>query len=272
MEIDPQTLAVTLAGPQTAEEVLDAPHFHRFHAQTADSIDHYDGWRQHPRRVRYDAFTVDPAGRLRSRTKYQELLRGTFGTVYGETTYYYGGQTRVVFHTAAYGNEIEHEPPEIVAADPAQEQHRLIGVSVVRIFRAPPEFLVVSANYDPHGTLRSLHVNGARNGDWVHPSLIGEPYRGWGVATTFGDARATRAHYGIPEAFPVSDFEAAGMTGFGETALARELDVVHFHYDANSWVRQDLLPPAGLRGRRFLRFRVTEQDRMLASRDEAAAE
>jgi len=268
MEIDPETLVVRFSGPRAMEDVLDAPIFFRFRTQSAYSVDHYAGWREDPQRVRYNAFAVDFDGRLRSRTKYQELLRERFGTVYGVTTYYYrdGERTKRVFDTTAYASAMEHEPPTILRAPPPLGGLRLDGASVVRVFRAPPEFLIVSANYDADGTIRVLHVNGAKAGDWVHPNEIGDPFRKWGLV----DGPDTRAHYGLPGTFSVSRYEQDGATGFGETALEPELDVVHLHYDRNSLVRQDRFRPDGTRERRFLGFQITEQDRVLSGRDEAA--
>jgi hypothetical protein len=274
MQIDPVSLEVRLSDTLTMDQALDTPHFFRFRSQSFDSIDHYAGWRQAPQRTRYNAFAVSYDGRLLYRNKYQELLRGPFGTVYAESTYYYSeqykGQTPE-FTTVAYANSMEHEPPEIGEALPPDEALNLSAVSVVRIFRAPPELLIVSANYDAHGAIQSIHVNGAKGGDWVHSNEVPDPYRGLGVATMFGDRPAARAYYGLPGAFPVEAYRRDPTDVFGHSALESDLDVVHLHFNRNQWVQQDVFRPQELIKRRILRFQVTEQDLVLDSWDEQGA-
>ncbi len=41
----------------------------------------------------------------------------------------------------------------------------LSAITIVRVFRAPPEFMVVCATYGPDGHLFTLSVNGSKRGN-----------------------------------------------------------------------------------------------------------
>ena len=268
IRIDPTSLAVAFADPLTPEQAQDVPLYWPFHYQAGYSIDYHAGLRQP--RIRYDALDLDEDRRLRSRTKHQELLHGDFGTIYAQSTYYYAechsGPHPQRF-TVAYANALEHETPEILPALPDEGFER-DAVSVVRIFRAPPEFLIVSANYDTHGRMQAVHVNVARNGDWVHSNHIPEPYRKLGVATMLNTPPRVLTYYGLPSRFPVDTYRHAPSSDlFGAVQLAGVLDVVNVHLDQTRYVDQDLFHADGTVERRFLRFRLTDVDRMLAPLD-----
>jgi hypothetical protein len=269
IQIDPTSLAVAFTDPLTEEQAQDVPLYWPFHYQTGYSVDYYAGLREP--RIRYDSLGLDEESRLRSRTKYQELLHGDFGTIYAQSTYYYveghRGPHPPQRFTVAYANGLEHETPEILPTLP-DEGLELDTVSVVRVFRAPPEFLIVSANYDPHGHVQAVHVNGARNGDWVHPNDIPEPYRKLGVATMLDNPPRALSYFGLPSRFPVDTYQHVPSTDlFSPVQLAGVLDVVNLHLDQTRYVEQDLFHSDGAVERRFLRFRLTDADRLLAPLD-----
>jgi hypothetical protein len=268
IRIDFPLLTTTFADPLTQEEAQDTLLYWPFHYQTGYAVDHYAGLREP--RVRYDSFGLDEDRRLTSRTKHQELLHGEFGTIYTESTYFYvtgfrGPNPRRF--TAAYANGHEHERPAIVPAPPGDEL-TLEAVSVVRVFRAPPEFLIVSANYDAGGRMQSVHVNGARNGNWIHPNGIPEPYRNPGVATMLDARPRLLGFYGLPPRFPVEAYRHAPSPDvFGPAEPPVELDVVNLHFDQTRFVEQQIFHAHGASERRFLEFRVTDADRLLAPLD-----
>lgn len=144
-------------------------------------------------------------------------------------------------------------------------------MSLVRVLVGPPEFLVVSANYDAAGAIRSIHVNGARHGDWVHSSEIGEPHRRLGVATMLGDRPEVRTHYGLPPAMPWERAARLGTRVFAAPPLPIHLDAVHLHYDRGRLVRQHVSRSGAPPESRDLRFHVTAQDLALSARDDRAA-
>jgi len=93
--------------------------------------------------ISYNVFDSDPDGTLITRTKTQVLMRGPYGTVFAESTYYYGKQYNhqpTDFHAELYFNEGSHEPVQKVGI--IDEVGALSAISMVRVFRAPPEFLL----------------------------------------------------------------------------------------------------------------------------------
>jgi hypothetical protein len=216
-------------------------------------------------KVSYDSFMVG-FDSLITRTKYQVLLSGPFGTVYAHTTYFYGPEYKgqsTEFMTVLYMNGAGSEPFQLIPALPTTDNLPLSAISVVRIFQAPPEFLVVSANYAPDGYLESLHVNGAKHGDWVHSNEVAALYPRLEVATMIGDRPQTREHFGLPSQFPIQRYPGSSDKIFAKGETKSMLDVVNLHYDRNRWVRQDSFLPDGSHSTRFLTYAVTEEEKIL---------
>jgi hypothetical protein len=144
----------------------------------------------------------------------------------------------------------------------------LSAVSVVRVLRAPPEALVTSANYARDGHLYALHVNGSRQGAWVHSNDLQRLHPGaFGVATMIGDRPRTRATFGLPETFPVIAHVQGGVDVLGAAAFPSVLDAVLLHYERGRVVRRDLHDPSRRVSSTFLRFEHTPKDQVLDTVD-----
>jgi len=147
------------------------PHYSPFHAAFLISVDYRAGGE------RYDALTLGLDNRLTSRSKCHLLRLGEFGSVYTQQTYFYAtkyaGQPNQLM-TVGYANSVGHDTPDVVSQKPAATCVNLSAVSLVRIFKHPPGYIIASANYSASGELQSLHVNGARNGEWVHANVVDE--------------------------------------------------------------------------------------------------
>jgi hypothetical protein len=182
---------------------LDHDFYQRFRGNTI-SIAHLGPDRSN---ISYNAFGVDPEGKLITRSKHQVLMQGPYGTVFAESTYYYGeqyNQQPTDFHVDLYFNEGSHVPAQQVAA--INEAGALSAISIVRIFRAPPEFLVVCGTYDSGGRLLVLSVNGSENGNWVHSSEIQALYPDLDVCTLYVVQPKPRNFFGLPETFPIAAY------------------------------------------------------------------
>jgi hypothetical protein len=193
-------------------------------------------------------------------------LTGEFGTVYGKSTYFYDPMYKGranEFFTLPYMNNVGSEPFRVAPALPAGANLGLDAVSLIRVFQAPPEFLIVSGNYAPDGHLESLHVNGAKHGDWVHSNELVPLYPGIGVATMIGDQPKAREHFGLPAVFPTQQYLQKPASVFTRVELHSVMEVVNLHYDRNRWVRQESFLPDGTRSIRFLTYIVTEEDKVL---------
>jgi hypothetical protein len=263
MEIDPKTLKVQLRNELPFPGSPTSDYYFRFQLSGGRyTVDHFAPGGK----VRYNAFWVNADDTISDKTKYQVLLSGPFGTVYAESDYfydsYYKGQP-TTFSSVPYFNDVRSEPFQLASALPATENLRLNAISVIRIFHAPPEFLIVSANYSPDGRLESLHVNGAKHGDWVHSNEVRSLYPDLDVATLSADWPGTRERFGIPAAFPVQEYQRSPANIFHPVKLNDALDVVNFHYERNRWVRQDSFLPDGTRQTRFLTYLKTHEDEIL---------
>lgn len=269
MEIDPITMKLRLRNELPGPAPPASDYYFRFPISDGRyTIDHFGTGGK----IRYNAFFVGADDTIYTKTKYQVLLSGPFGTVYAESTYFYPpfykAQPTQLF-SVLYMNALGCEPFQLVSALPASDTLRLSAISVIRIFRAPPEFLVVSANYAPDGHLESLHVNGSKGGDWVHSNEIHGLYPDFEVATMIGDRPITRKHFGISAAFPVERYHRDPSDVFQQVELKSALDVVNFHYERNLWVRQDSFLPEGTAQTRYLTYVNTSEDRILETVESA---
>lgn len=265
MQIDPQTLKVRLEGNLPLSPKPASDYYFKFLISGGGyTVTHFEP----TGKVYYDDFTVNADGTLSSRFKRQLLLSGPFGNVYAETTYFYapeysGQETQ--FFTVPNSNG-GHEPFQLVSSPPSTRLE-LSAISVVRIFRAAPEFLIASANYAPDGHLESLHVNGSEHGEWVHSNTVHALYPGLDVATVIGDRPSTREKFGIPKVFPVQQYLGRASSPFGKSSFTIFMDAVNLHYDRNRWVQQDIFLPDATHQKRYLTYRVTRADEILASID-----
>jgi hypothetical protein len=264
MRVDPVTLGMWVGDEIPEPKHPTSDYYFQFPYASGDySVAHYGTGDQ---TICYNYFEVRPDNRLITRFKRQVLLAGEFGTVYGESTYFYdpmyAGQANEFF-TVSNMNGVGVEPFRVAPALPAGTNLSLDAVSVIRVFREAPEFLIVSANYAPDGHLESLHVNGAKHGDWVHSNEIKALYPDLGVATMIGDRPQTREHFGLPATFPTRQYLQKPANTFARVALNSVMDVINLHYDRNRWVRQESFLPDGTRSVRFLTYVITEEDKAL---------
>src|SRR5258708_20234251 len=187
MDIDPNTLKLRLENELPLTETPTSEYYFRFRIGDGRStVDHFGAGGK----VRYNAFFIGSDDVIYTKTKYQVLLSGSFGTVYAESTYFYPPFYKdqpTQFFSSLYLNGPGSEPFQLVSALPKSETLHLSGISVIRVFHAPPEFLIVSAIYAPDSQLESLHVNGSKNGDWVHSNEVHTLYPDMDVATMIGD-------------------------------------------------------------------------------------
>lgn len=266
MTIDPNTLKAKLNGPLPLISPSRDHDFYQRSSGNTISIAHLgpDG-----SNISYNSFDVDPDGTLMTRNKRQVLMQGPFGTVFADSTYYYGKQYNHAptdFHVELYFNEGSHEPPERI--ETTNEVGTLSAISMIRVFRAPPEFLVVCATYDAAGRMLVLSVNGSEKGNWVHPSEIRTPYPDVDFGTIYQDRPMMREYFGLPETFPIADYLKSPQNEAQKAALSIFSDTVNLHYQRNRYVRQDTFGVDGSHTTEFLRYTVTPEDRQLEPVDD----
>jgi hypothetical protein len=268
MTIDPNTLKAKLDGPLPLISPSPDHDFYQRSCGNRISIAHLgpDG-----SNVSYSSFDLDPDGTLMTRNKRQVLMQGPFGTVFADSTYYYGKQYHSAptdFHVELYFNEGSHEPAEPIGI--TKHVGVLSAISMIRVFRAPPEFLVVCATYDAAGRMLVLSVNGSENGNWVHPSEIRTPYPDVDFGTIYEDRPKMREYFGLPETFPIADYLKTPQNEAQKAPLLVYSDAVNLHYQRNRYVRQDIFGVDGSHTTEFFSYTVTPEDRQLEPIDDRA--
>jgi hypothetical protein len=255
INIDTQTMTAELSGPFPGWSPPQAQYYTTFRSQVDLGIDHYDGTKNMPYKVRYNAFSADFEKHLRGRSKLQELLSGPYGTVYAETKYVYGKTKGSFFEVMLYANKAEHEPAQIVDELP-KPTPPLSAISLVRIFRAHPEYAVVTAVYDPQGKQQRASIFLSKGGDWFQDT---DPLR--------QETLAAIKNHGLPKRFPIPEYLKRQELEWQNVGKANPENVINFHYDYNRWVRQDAYDAAGKRTTRYLTYVVTPEDKMLEAID-----
>lgn len=269
VELDPVSLELRVSGGLGSK----SPGYRTFVRFTDTSGRHTvsdcEPYRRDEAQVCYNQFLLDANHRLIYRTKHLRLLSGPYGTVYGIVRHYYAERYgKNSLQTRSWLKDLRQVPPVVSRQVEGIEKMPLSAVSVVRIFRAEPEFLIASSNYSSDGHLYALHVYGAKDGEWVHSSELPRRYRREFILDTrIGDDKKTREYFGILGSFPVAAYLAENSEPFAEAELHSVLDVVNLHYDESRVVRQAAYVPGKEGTISFLTFPQTKEDEALRVRD-----
>jgi hypothetical protein len=272
-QLDAQSLRLEVSGALGLQQP-EFRHFFRFtDARGRHGISDCEPHHGEEAQTCYNLFEVGADNKLLYRTKYLRLLRGPYGTVYAKVMYFYDAMYAKqdnTLDTLLYFNELRQVAPIISDRPPGINDVALSAISVVRIFRAAPEFLVASANYSSDGHLYELHVNGAKGGNWVHSNELASPYAGrFNPATTIGDDEKTREYFGLPRTFPVAAYLSSQARPFASVRVESALDVVNLHFDDSRVVRQDTFGTGGKPSALYLTFPSTREDDALRAIDRA---
>src|ERR1035438_2208358 len=266
IEINPTSLTVKLDGLLPFLSSQEHDFYQRVWINSGiSSIDHLGPTGSN---IRYNGFLLDSDGRLITRSKSQVLMHGPYGTVFAQSTYYYGQQYNhqpTDFHVELYFNEGSYEPAQQV--EMVNDSGELSAISVVRVIRAPPEFLVACATYDATGRLLVLSVNGSKNGNWVHSTEVAALYPALDFGTIYEDRPKTREYFGLEEIFPIADYLKSPENKSPQGASPTYSDVVTLHYQKNRYVRQDIFQVDGTHTTGFFKYAITPEDRQLEAVD-----
>jgi len=263
LKIDPN-LHLIPAGPVSAEPNTDSYYFF-FHSATGlTSVDHFDRKPGAAESERLLFMETDHNEVLDRTVKEDEILKGRFGTVYAEKTCFY---TRPItdfsyVSVQSYWNQLDHEIPSELPRPP-ESLPPLTSLSLVRIFRADPEYLVVAANYEPNGGLGSLHIDGARDGDRVHSNFVPAEQDSFVQRIPKDRGSVALKKYGIPAYIDVQEYVRSRRLSLAPTNLPQEMTVLNQHYGYNEVIRQDELKDGAVVSSRFLQPSVTVEESSL---------
>jgi hypothetical protein len=224
--------------------------------------------------VRYSYLETDAKEHLVYRSvNTREILRGPFGTVYSVKTCFFhlpieNWWNEITVHLYA---KSRGEPPTMSDEPPGAEPATLTNVSVVRVVRGGPEFIVGAAMYGADGRAMSLSIEGGRDGDYAHASLA----RRIGThlfihEAPSGDAAADMTAFGLPETIDVERALTQRPIGLAAPSVGPlDRDAISLHYAYDRWMRQDEYPAGGEHHTRYLTYVRTPEDMAL---DEPCAE
>ena len=192
--------------------------------------------------------------------KTEKILTGGYGTVYSAKTCFYASplaRGRSSVSVGADNNGIDEVPAELAREPEALPP--LTSVSLIRIFRTAPEYVVVAGNYEPDGKMGSFQISGAKGGDRV-AFFGGGDYLFPGVTA---QPAALAKQYGIPARIDVQDYLRSHRLTLPLVGLPQEIVVVDFHYGYDKVIRQDTLSDGVISSSRFLVPSVTPEEKIL---------
>jgi len=199
-----------------------------------------------------------------------QLMKGRFGTVYAERTCFFNRPTETSWSNVSvhsYFNSASREVPSELPRPPGTLP-LLTSLSLVRIYRAFPEYLVVAANYEQTGELGSLHIDGAKDGNWLHSNdvpaaqhVVHRPAEGWDLGVL--------RQYGIPERLDVQSYLRSHHIPLPPASLPQEVTVLNQHYGYDKFIRLDELSNGTVISSRFLQPSDTDEERVLSPQCES---
>jgi hypothetical protein len=134
-------------------------------------------------------------------------------------------------------------------------------LSLVRIYRSFPEYLVVAASYEQNGELGSLHIDGEKDGNWLHSNSVPAAKefdqlggKGWDVA---------RKRYGIPAQIDLQGYLRSRHIPIPAASLPQEVTFLNQHYGYNRFIRLDELSNGTVISSRFLQPSETDEEKIL---------
>jgi hypothetical protein len=241
-------------------------YFFPFQLDNGDfTINHLSQKDAHSSLIRYTYLGVGANHNVGHLVKTREVLNGAFGEVFATKSCYYvppeqWAQWPNRFDVQSY-SEVG-EPPSVHSEKPARAVDTLFYLSVIRVFRAAPEYVVVSAVYSSDGRLRSVYINGSKGGDWIHTNYLTGFEKD---AVSLGKERApeTLRHYGLPDRLDVNRYQRKFDFPLAKPALESVTDAVNLHFNFGEWARQDEFGPDGSHQTRYFTYVQTDEDRIL---------
>ncbi len=254
LEID-STLHVHPIGTRSIPEPAQGSYYFFFHGANLISVDHFAKKSLSERRDRLLYLEADLDSLLDRSVKQDEIMKGPYGTLYATKTCFYnrpieGGASAVSI--GSYSNDLGHEVPVELTAAP-NNLPPLTSVSVVRIFRASPEYIIASANYEPDGNLGSLHVDKTAGGDWVSGS----------ASVNLGLEQTLLATYGVSRRIDFQQYLSSRRLALSPAALPDVANLLIRFYGYGKMIRQDNLNHGVVIGSRFLQPSITPEEKIL---------
>lgn len=264
LEIDPHLHLIPTGPVSVSTEPNTRDYYFFFHSANGSiSADHFYRKPGAVKRERLLFLETDHNQVLDRTEKSDEILRGPWGTIFAEKTCFYTRSVTDYSSVSVHSDfrQFDHEIP--AEPGPPEKLPPLTSVSLVRIFRADPEYLVVAANYESDGELDSLHIDGAKGGDLVHSSFV--PAAQASFVRRIPKDRGSDAleRYGVPDQFDIQDYLRSSRLSLPPSALPEEIDVAALIYGYDRVIRRDELKNGAIISSRFLEPSFTDEEKIL---------
>lgn len=191
-------------------------------------------------------YDLSPGDRLLHRERTLRVLEGDFGHVYVHLHYWYPPEpSRIAVATFAQRRDVPHIPPLIEETGSG----KVDGFALIRVLKAPPKFLVATADYALDGSLKAFRVE-ASSGEWV-PSQMN--------TAVLDEEKAAR--FGLPRKIKPATFAQAPFSEHSKEDLELEAALI-FHGRGASIER--VIKRGSHVDRDWLSFPPTELERALS--------
>ena len=121
----------------------------------------------------------------------------------------------------------------------------------------------MAGNYEPNGDLGSLHIDGAKDGNWVHSNFVPAAKDGFDVRIPKDRDLAALVRYGIPAHIDVQGYLRSRHFPLPTASLPQEKTVLNQHYGYNNLIRQDELNDGTVISSRLLQPLNTDEESVL---------
>ncbi len=228
-----------------------------FHAATGLTlVSHWDRQNEESPRLRL-SLTGNREGLLDETLKRVNLLGGPFGTIVATKKCFFNRPLTSLSSTSfelASNDFNANEPPTEVSNVPKDAP--LTSVSLVRIFRTDPEFVMAGANYEPDGSLGSLIIGASKGGKRVPERFAGNYFQ-----RKQDDPRLTQ--YGIPFHLDIPAYLKLHRLTPAATGMQEQVSLVNEHYAHNRFIRIETLLDGAVVSSRVIQPSVTEEEQVL---------
>jgi hypothetical protein len=183
------------------------------------------------------------------------ILSGAYGNLYIQKECFYASPIQRGYSAVSvqsyFGSSIDARPAEVPSP---QDLPPLTSVSLVRVLRVAPEFVVVSANYEVSGALLSVNVSQAKGGEWVSGATH--------MVQVEGRSDYLQ-QYGIPVSMDVPGYARNQRFPLPAVDSPQELAAVVQSYGFDKLIRVDVLKDGAAASTRFLQPEMTKEEEQL---------
>ncbi len=262
MKIDTEQHLIPV-GPKSLRHPATGSYYMFFHTATGLTLVNHLTWQDRSADVRRLLYLEADRDVLERTVKDDQIVTGPFGAIivekecrYNRPVATYWSSIQVLLQSAH--PDIGREIPDPVPAVPANVPP-LTSISIVRIFRAGPQFVFGSGNYETNGTLGSIQSGRIRNGDVQYPAPITMAPRPQDdlMRPRFNEIRQAS---GLPPRVEIEKYLRLKRLPLLTTSNPEGRTIVVLVYGFGQLVRQDSLDEGVVTSSRYLRPVVTEEE------------